>query len=320
VFSTKAPDKSAPSSSALERSAPFIASDKESADANLTYNVSIAPADATKGTLGSVAGQPTKRTFDSAQDFNGRIEIHYTVTDRGDPDACSASPCDAPEISAQGSVTVTVNPVNDAPTVTVSGGQCLSNTNASGTLNFTVADVDIPPLNSLVLSATSSDTTLIPDGNLVPGGNGTNSANRSLNLSALPKKNGTATITVSVSDGTATTTLPVTVWVGTQASETITGAAGTDVIFGLGGSGILEGGAGPDLICGGNGNDTARGGGGHDVLDGGRGDDRLNGGAGNDRLLGKAGTDTLTGGSGSDTATDFDAPEGDTQDNTTESP
>jgi hypothetical protein len=120
--------------------------------------------------------------------------------------------------SVEATVSITVNPVDDAPKVTVSDGQCLSDTKASGRLNFTVADVDRPPLNSLVLSATSSDTTLIPDGNLVAGGNETSSANRTLSLKALPKKSGTATLTVSVSDGTDTTTLPVTLRVGTQSS------------------------------------------------------------------------------------------------------
>ena len=174
----------------------------------------------------------------------------------------------------------------------------------------------------LTLTATSDNKTLIPNSNLVTGGSG---ANRTLSLSAAPRKSGTAIITVSVFDGTATTTLPVTVYVGTQASEAITGAAGTDAIFGLGGSGVLDGAGGTDLICGGNGGDTLQGGDGNDVLDGGRGEDRLNGGIGEDRLFGKAGADTLTGGadadffsggSGTDTATDFNTSQRDTKDST----
>jgi len=287
-----------------------LVSDVETSDANLTYNIVSGPTPA----QGTLSGTGSTRTFDSADNFNGSVEIIYTVSDRGDPDGCGTpdDDCDAPETSAQGKVTVTVSPGNDAPTLAVSGGSCLGDTNASGRLNFTVGDVN-SPLDSLVLSATSSDTTLIPNGDLVPGGNGTDSANRS--LSAAPGKSGSATLTLSVSDGTDTTTLPVKVNVGTQASETITGTSGADVIFGLGSSDILDGG-GPDLICGGGGND---------VLDGGRGADRLNGGAGNDRLLGKDGTDTLTGGNGSDffsggagvdVATDY-TPNRDTKDSST---
>ena len=299
-----------------------LVSDEETSDANLTYNIVSGPTPA----QGTLSGTGSTRTFDSAENFNGSVEITYTVTDRGDPDGCGTpdDDCDAPETSAQGKVTVTVGPVNDAPTLAVSGGSCLSDTNTSGRLNITVGDVD-SPLDGLVLSATSSDTTLIPGGNLVPGGNGTDSAKRSLSLSAAPGKSGSASLTVSVSDVTETTTLPVKVNVGTQASETITGTSGADVIFGLGSSDVLEGGGGPDLICGGGGNDTVRGGGGSDVLDGGRGADRLNGGAGNDRLLGKAGTDSLTGGNGSDffsggegvdVATDY-TPDSDTKDSST---
>jgi VCBS repeat-containing protein len=301
-----------------------LASDVETSNnANLTYNIVSGPTQA----QGTLSGTGSTRTFDSAENFNGSVEISYTLTDRGDPDDCGTpdDDCDAPQTSDQGKVTINVTSVNDAPTVAVSGGSCLSDTKASGTLNFTVADVDRPPLNSLVLSATSSGTTLIPNGNLVPGGNGTNSANRTLTLNAAARNSGTATITVTVSDGTAKTELPVTLRVGTQSSETITGGAGTDVIFGLGGSGILEGAGGADLMCGGNGNDTLGGGDGNDVLDGGRGDDRLNGGIGEDRLFGKAGADTLTGGtgadffsggSGTDTATDFNTSQGDNNDST----
>ncbi|MBA3703317.1 MAG: tandem-95 repeat protein [Rubrobacteraceae bacterium] len=222
--------------------------------------------------------------------------------------------------SNQATVNITVNPVNDAPTVAVSGGACLSDTAASGRLDFTVADVD-SPLNNLTLKATSlNNTSLIPNANLVTGGSG---ANRTLSLSAAPKKSGTAIIKVTVSDGQNNTDLPVTIKVGTSASETITGTEGADVIFGLGGSGTLGGAGGPDLICGGNGNDEFSGGSGNDVLDGGRGDDKLNGGEGNDRLLGNAGIDRLTGGAGADffsggagedTSTDYTASQGDTRD------
>ena len=185
-----------------------------------------------------------------------------------------------------------------------------------------MTDVD-SPLNIHNLSGSSSNTTLIRDNNLITGGNGTNSANRTLNLSAVPKKSGTAIVTIRVSDGTDSCTLLLTVKVGTPNTETITGTNGADVIFGLSGWGTLSGAGGPDLVCGGNGNDAINGGDGNDVLDGARGDDVLNGGADDDRLLGKAGRDTLTdgtgkdsffGGSGTDRATDFNAAQEDTKD------
>jgi CSLREA domain-containing protein len=134
-----------------------LVSDVETSDANLTYNIVSGPTPA----QGTLSGTGSTRTFDSADNFNGSVETIYTVTDRGDPDGCGTpdDDCDAPETSAQGKVTVNVSPVSGAPTLAVSGGSCLSDTNASGRLNFTVGDED-SPLDSLVLSATSSDTTL----------------------------------------------------------------------------------------------------------------------------------------------------------------
>jgi hypothetical protein len=88
-----------------------LVSDLEtSSDANLTYNITAPPE-----AQGSVSGTGSTRTFDSADDFNGTVDILYTVTDRGDPNNCSASPCNGPKTSAQKKVTVTVSPVNDAP-------------------------------------------------------------------------------------------------------------------------------------------------------------------------------------------------------------
>ena len=89
-----------------------LASDVETSDANLTYNI-VTP-DPAKGSLG---GTGSTRTFTPAADFNGTVDIGYTVADRSDPDNCSAAnpPCTAAKTSAQKSVTVTVDAVNDAP-------------------------------------------------------------------------------------------------------------------------------------------------------------------------------------------------------------
>ena len=65
-----------------------LGSDRETTEANLNYDASIASADTAKGTLASVAAEPGKYSFDSADHFNGTVEVLYTVTDRGDPDGC----------------------------------------------------------------------------------------------------------------------------------------------------------------------------------------------------------------------------------------
>src|SRR5918994_5879400 len=65
---------------------------------------------------GDLTGSGGARTYEPDQDFNGSDSFTYRVTDRGDPDTCSAAPCDGPETSSTETVSLTVAPVNDAPT------------------------------------------------------------------------------------------------------------------------------------------------------------------------------------------------------------
>jgi CSLREA domain-containing protein len=306
-----------------------LVSDVETSDANLTYNITAPPA--AKGTL---SGSGSTRTFDSADDFNGTVEIPYTVTDRGDPDNCGqpSTSCDAPETSVSKTVTVTVRPVNDAPTVTLaSGGSCsTSTTSVSGTMNLSLADVD-STVGGLTLSANSSNPALVLAANIKLGGSG---ANRTVSITPAAKKTGRSTITVTASDGKAKSTeSTITVIVGTDKKETISGTDGSDMIFGLNGDdtinagkandlvcggnagGVINGGAGDDTLDGGNGNDTLRGEDGNDILRGGQGNDRLEGGNNDDTLTGGSGTDGFDGGAGTDTATDYNAAEGDSRTN-----
>ena len=65
---------------------------------------------------------------------------------------------------------------------------------------FTVGDVELTPAY-LTVTATSSNTTLVPAGNISLGGSG---ANRTIDILPAPNQSGTATITVSVNDGNVT--------------------------------------------------------------------------------------------------------------------
>ncbi|HSK72136.1 MAG TPA: Ig-like domain-containing protein, partial [Pyrinomonadaceae bacterium] len=222
--------------------------------------------------------------------------------------------------------------LNSPPTVAVAAGGSCSGNNVSGTINLLVADGQTPA-DSLILSAVSSNTNLVPNANIVFGGSG---ANRTLTVTAVPQKNSaTATITITIDDGQGLTgTVTVTVIVGSNKKETINGTTGADIIFGLNGDDTINANAGNDLVCagngnstvnggagddtldGGNGNDILRGEGGNDILIGGFGNDRLEGGADNDTLTGGLGADFFSGGAGTDTATDFNPGEGDTTDGT----
>jgi Ca2+-binding RTX toxin-like protein len=228
---------------------------------------------------------------------------------------------DGAELSNIATVTITVHPVNDPPTIEVTGGTCAETTRAECTVQLRVDDIDDDE-NTLVVTAHSNNQVLFPDSNLTPGGTG---ANRTLHMFAAPMRSGTAVITVTVSDGEVEDSVDITAKVGTSSNNTLTGTPGPDVLFGLAGRDTLNGLDGVDLLCGGFGNDTLDGGSGNDVLDGMPGSDILRGGDGDDRLLGHNNNDTLTGnlgadffsgGPGVDTNTDFTPAQGDTTDGT----
>ncbi len=97
---------------------------------------------------------------------------------------------------------VTITQQNDAPTVTAIADQTIDEDTGTGSLAFTVGDVETPA-GSLAVTATSSNPTLIPNASLVLGGSG---ANRTIGVTPVPDLNGgPVTITVNVSDGSTTT-------------------------------------------------------------------------------------------------------------------
>jgi VCBS repeat-containing protein len=229
-------------------------------------------------------------TYTPAADFNGGDSFTYRAGDGA-------------LTSNLATVTLTVSATNDAPTVTVAAGGACGRDDHSGTVNLTVADVDSPTAG-LTLSVASSNPVLVPTGNIVFAGNGTA---RTMTVSAVDGRSGTATLTVAVSDGQASGTVQVTVMVGGSGKDTLTGSSGADLLLAQSNNDTLTGGDGNDLLCGDSGSDT---------LSGGAGDDSLGGGSGSDRLTGGSGADRFSGGSGTDTATDFTATEGDTNDGT----
>src|SRR6185436_2533268 len=91
-----------------------------------------------------------------------------------------------------------VNAVDDPPTLSDVSDQTINEDGTTGALTLTVADVDTA-LNGLVLSALSSNPTLVPVENIVFGGSG---AARTVTVTPVGNGSGTATITLRVSDGT----------------------------------------------------------------------------------------------------------------------
>jgi len=268
---------------------------------------------ATSGTITFLAGSSTATiTVDPLgdADLEANETVILTVT------AGAGYTVGSPN-SATGTI---LNDDNSPPTIQVGYGQC--NAETTGTVNLLVGDVETPA-GSLTLSATSSNTAVVSLANITFGGSG---ANRTLRVKA-NMQSGVAfsDLTITVSDGTFTSSINVRVIVGTNKTEVInigTTTVGTDMIFGGNGDDTINAGAGNDLICGGNGggtinaglgNDTVDGGNGNDTLIGGDGDDRLIGGNGNDTMTGGIGADFFDGGSGTDTVTDFNPGQGDTK-------
>ena len=117
---------------------------------------------------------------------------------------------------------VTVNPVNDAPTIAPVPNVTLDEDASPTLVPINVADVDSPPA-SLVITALSSNTTLLPNANILPVGVGTN---RGLVITPAANQSGTTVVTVRVSDGVASNSTTFTLSVNAQNDPpSITGIA-----------------------------------------------------------------------------------------------
>src|SRR5262249_53587343 len=124
----------------------------------------------------------------------------------------------APATHAQGQTTITVTATDGAghsvqqsflltvsdlpPSITGLGDQTIAGGGVLGPINFTVGD-DVTAVDALVVSATSSNSALLPNADITLGGSG---ASRTLTASPVFGASGSTQITVSASDGTNTTT------------------------------------------------------------------------------------------------------------------
>lgn len=203
------------------------------------------------------------------------------------PDSFTYRTSDGAATSAPATVSLSVTPVDDAPTVTGLGDRVMKD-GGRAAVAFVVGD-DSTPVADLQVTAAGDDADLFPRGALEVTGSG---ADRVVHLAPPAGRSGTARITVTVADAAgARTTGSLTVTVLRARPCTLTGTAGDDVLVGT---------PGRDVICAGGGDDVLRGLGGHDVLRGAGGDDRILGGAGRDVLVGRGGDDVLLGGDGQD--------------------
>jgi uncharacterized repeat protein (TIGR01451 family) len=99
---------------------------------------------------------------------------------------------------------VTVSSSNDMPTISAIGNQSTLANTPTPPILFDVRDVETPPGN-LTVTAASGNTALVPNGNIVLGGSGTN---RALYIIPAAGQSGSALITVTVNDGLASANSP----------------------------------------------------------------------------------------------------------------
>ena len=177
-----------------------LLSDVETSDANLTYNITDPP-DPAKGSLG---GEGSTRTFTPAANFNGTVDIGYTLADRGDPDNCSGAnpPCAAAEISAQKSVSVTVEAVNDAPSFTKGPDQSTDEDSGAQSVTDWASAISGGPNES----GQTLDFQLTNDNNglFAAGGEPSVAPDGTLTYTPAADKNGSATVTIKAKDSGGT--------------------------------------------------------------------------------------------------------------------
>ncbi len=200
----------------------------------LTFAIVDAPSHGSLGLIGSVTctGTAPKSctadvTYTPAANTNGVDSFTFKSND-GTLDSTAAAV-----------VTITVTPVNDAPTISDTADQSTLEDTAKGPISFTVGDVETAA-DSLLVSATSSNTTLVPNANITLGGSG---ASRTITLAPAANLSGTTTITVTVSDGslTASDTFVLTVTPVNDAPLAVGNSYSTneDTLLNVGAPGIL---------------------------------------------------------------------------------
>jgi hypothetical protein len=247
-------------------------------------------------------------TFTPNENFNGEATITYTVENPdGNEDTAT--------------VTVTVNPVNDAPDAV--DDEDVTDFNTPVTVDLLANDTDVDGDDLSVLIAT------VPadQGTLVDNGDGTVTFTPALGFV------GAATISYTIEDeeGLTDSAVHVITVAAGELDGTVEGTAGDDLIdgdylgdpdgdmvdnndailpgdvgdddliYGFGGDDSILAGAGDDEVYGGDGNDTIVAAAGDDTVYGGDGDDSLEGGSGDDTIIGGTGEDEQYGGLGNDT-------------------
>ncbi|QAT83357.1 putative lipoprotein [Corallococcus coralloides] len=163
-----------------------------SGNGTLTFTIVDAP---DHGTVSGISANGSV-TYTPGADYNGEDALIFRATNSQGQ-------------SAQGTVTLTITAVNDVPTLSPVADQRIPAGSSTGDLAFTVGDVETAA-DGLTVIATSSNPDLVPNApaNLIFGGSSTG---RTLKVAPVANATGSTTITLSVSDGSGTTSTTFTV-------------------------------------------------------------------------------------------------------------
>ncbi|MBM1892438.1 tandem-95 repeat protein [Sulfitobacter pseudonitzschiae] len=269
--------------------------------------------------LGVAIIQDNKVLFTPAADYEGIVNISYTVED---PSGASDT----------ANIQVTVND----GIVSGTAGNDLINAGYTGDVGGDMVDAgdnefsDDPTKadDDIIEAGDGNDTVFAGNGNdLVNGGEGNDSLNGGMGNDTLNGEGGNDTINGGAGDDLINGGAGDDVIKGGDGSDTIYGGDGNDVItssdpdndfkIDKGYPGLftgeegtpaaenerdfVDGGAGNDTISTGDDRDTVYGGTGNDVIDAGIDDDEVYGDDGDDRIVGGEGSDIIYGGIGNDT-------------------
>jgi VCBS repeat-containing protein len=249
-------------------------------------------------------------SYAPAADYNGADSFTVLVSDG--------------HVTTESTVSLTINPVNDAPVAVADAASVGENDTA--VFNLTANDTDVenghPSLTGFHVTGVSG-IALNPDavsaafsivdgqlkynpGMLFDGLNDGQHATVSISYTAEDSDhaqttgqfvltvNGVTDVQVITGTNQADTLL------GGSGADNISAGDGDDTIYTGDGVDTVDGGKGSDFVFAGNGVKTINGGDGDDYLFGGSGNSTIAGGNGNDLIMGGSGAEMLKGGAGND--------------------
>ena len=166
----------------------FTIGDSETAAGSLTLTRSSSNTALVPNTSIVLSGSGASRTVlvTPAANQSGTATITITASDGS--------------LAASRSFILTVNPVNDPPVISVIGNKNVAVGNPLSPVPFTVSDLETSS-SLLGITTTSTNAALVPSSAITLSGSG---SNRSISILPVAGQIGSTTITVSVSDGSAT--------------------------------------------------------------------------------------------------------------------